>query len=347
MKPFDYQRAQSLEHAGQMLRDSARKVQDRVDGIEQFLSAYKDIAKPIAGGTNLLDLMKLQVETPGTLVDVNRLPLLGIEDRDDGLWIGALASNSATASHPGIKTDYEVLSRAILSGATQQLRNRATTCGNLCQRTRCYYFTNIDQPCNKREPGSGCGALKGIARLHAILGTSDQCIATYPGDMAVALAALDANVHYITAAGAERQVRVRQFHRLPGDTPWQDNVLEPGDLITGVSLPAPLKGQHIYRKVRERSSYAFALCSVAAIIDIRDGKFATMRLAFGGLAHKPWHDSRIEELLIGEQPSLALFDRAADLLLEGAKGYGENDFKIPLARRTLTAVLTQASGVDA
>ncbi len=326
MRPFDYQRAERLEHAAQ-------------------LAAGED-TMALAGGTNLIDLMKLQVETPQTLVDIGRLSLGEIADDGEGLRIGALASNTATAAHPRVRSDYPVLARAILAGATQQLRNKATTGGNLCQRTRCYYFTNIDQPCNKREPGSGCGAIDGIAKLHAVLGTSPHCIATYPGDMAVALSALDATVE-IAGDGHERSVPVREFHLLPGDTPERDNVLEPGEIITSVTLPAPVGGTHIYRKVRERSSYAFALCSVAAVIDMADNRFTRADLAFGGLAHKPWHDPRIADLLIGSEPSAALFDKAADLLLEDAQGYGENDFKIPLARRTLTAVLCEATGVEA
>ncbi len=239
------------------------------------------------------------------------------------------------------------MAKAILAGATQQLRNKATTGGNLCQRTRCYYFTNIDQPCNKRDPGSGCGAIEGIAKLHAILGASDQCIATYPGDMAVAMYALDAKVEIANDKGETRRVNVRDFHVLPGDTPEKENILEPGDIITGVILPAPVSGKQLYRKVRERSSYAFALCSVAAIIDMDAGRITRADLAFGGLAHKPWHDPRLSELLIGEVPSLALFDKAADILLEDARGYGENDFKIPLTRRALTATLCEATETDA
>ncbi|HCY02767.1 MAG TPA: xanthine dehydrogenase, partial [Erythrobacter sp.] len=219
---------------------------------------------------------------------------------------------------------------------------KATTGGNLCQRTRCFYFMNIDQPCNKREPGSGCGAINGVAKLHAVLGTSDECIATYPGDMAVALSALDATVQIASVDGAERSVPVRDFHCLPGDTPWRENVLEDGEVITAVTLPAPVAGVQLYRKVRERSSYAFALVSIAAIVEMRDGVIARADLSFGGLAHKPWHDPRISDLLEGAAPSAELYDAAADLLLEDARGYGENDFKIPLARRTLHAVLAQA-----
>ena len=326
MKTFDYHRAERLEHAGQLVAE--------------------DDAMAIAGGTNLIDLMKLQVETPRTVVDISRLPMAQIEKEGDGMRLGALSSNTAVASHPDVRRNYPVLSRAILAGATQQLRNKATTGGNLCQRTRCYYFTDTDQPCNKREPGSGCGAIDGIARLHAVLGTSASCIATYPGDMAVALAALDARVEIVPeGGGAARTVPVRDFHRLPGDTPERDNVLEPGEIITAVLLPAPVGGTQRYRKVRERSSYAFALCSVAAVIEIAESRFTRADLAFGGLAHKPWHDPRLADLLVGSEPSRALFDKAADLLLEDAQGYGENDFKIPLARRTLIATLCEATGV--
>lgn len=327
MRPFDLQRADSLDHAAQLIAP--------------------ENARPIAGGTNLIDLMKLQVETPERLVDVGRLGMAGIDDADDGgLKIGALATNTDTANHARIRADYPVLARAILAGATQQLRNRATTGGNLGQRTRCYYFTNIDQPCNKRDPGSGCGALDGIAKLHAVLGASAQCIATYPGDMAVAMAALDATVEITGHDGEARTVSVRDFHRLPGDTPWRENVLEEGELVTAVTLPPPVGGRQHYRKVRERSSYAFALVSVAAVVDMADGKISRADLAFGGLAHKPWHDPRLSDLLVGQAPSAALFDEAADLLLEDARGYGENDFKIPLARRTLRAVLAEATETE-
>ncbi|GGD74533.1 FAD binding domain-containing protein [Croceicoccus mobilis] len=326
MKPFDLQRADGLAHAGQLCADKH--------------------TAPIAGGTNFVDLLKLEVETPSTVVNINPLPLGGIEETaDGGLSIGALVSNTATAVDMRVRENWPVLARAILAGATQQLRNKATTGGNLCQRTRCYYFTNIDQPCNKREPGSGCGAIKGVARLHAVLGTSDHCIATYPGDMAVVLAALDAQVEIAGPKDSTRTVPVRDFHRLPGDQPWKDNVLEDGEIITAVTLPAPVAGRQVYRKVRERSSYAFALVSVAAVIDMDGDSITRADLAFGGLAHKPWHDPRIADLLVGQSPSEALFDKAADLLLEEAQGYGENDFKIPLARRTLKAVLAEATGV--
>lgn len=324
MRPFEYSRVHSLTEAGDLTGEGGSKV--------------------IAGGTNLLDLMKLQVETPERLADINRIGFAEIADIEDGgLRIGALATNTATAVHDRVRRDYPVLARAILAGATQQLRNKATTGGNLCQRTRCYYFTKPDQPCNKRDAGSGCGAIEGIARLHAVLGTSEACIATYPGDMAVALSVLDAAVEIAAADGSQRTVPVRDFHCLPGDTPWIENVLERGEVITAVTLSPPVGGTQIYRKVRERSSYAFALVSIAAIVEMKGGKFTRADLAFGGLAHKPWHDPRIGEVLIGEAPSKALFDEAADMLLEDAHGYGDNDFKIPLARRTLHAVLEQAT----
>lgn len=324
MRPFQYSRPGGLDHAGQQLAQGARA---------------------IAGGTNLLDLMKLEVETPGQLVDLNFLPLGGIEDTEEGgLRIGALVTNGACAADPRIRRDYPVLARAILAGATFQLRNMATTGGNLCQRTRCYYFYNIDQPCNKREPGTGCGAIGGHNRIHAILGASDACIATYPGDMAVALAALDAAVQIETLKGQSRTVPVRAFHRLPGGTPQKDNVLEDGEVITAVILPPPAGGKQIYRKVRDRASYAFALVSVAAVVRMGGETIESASLAFGGLAHKPWHDPRVDAMLAGQTPSDALFDRVADVLLDGAEGQGENDFKIPLTRRTLLGVLREATG---
>jgi len=262
---------------------------------------------------------------------------------DGGMRIGALVTNSDCAADPRIRRDYGVLARAILAGASGQLRNKATTGGNLCQRTRCYYFYDTAMPCNKREPGSGCQAMAGFNRIHAILGASDQCIATYPGDMAVALCALGASVE-IERPGAERRtVAVTDFHRLPGDSPEQDNLLEKGELITAVILPPPVRGRHIYRKVRDRASYAFALVSVAAVVAMQDGKYTHVALAFGGLAHKPWRDPEIDNMLLGNAPSNELFNQLADRLLANAKGQGGNDFKIPLTRRTLKAVLREAS----
>ncbi len=325
MRPFDYHRSE--------------------DGRDAVKAASEDGALFIAGGTNLLDLMKLDLMTPSRLVDINRIGLKDITPTDDGgLSIGALVTNSDCAADARIREDYEVLSRAILAGASGQLRNKATTGGTLCQRTRCYYFYDPDMACNKRQPGSGCSAIGGANRIHAILGESDECIATYPGDMAVAMAALDAKVVIEGQRGDTRTVPVRDFHRLPGDKPDKDNILEPGELITHVTLPAPAKGRHIYRKVRDRASYAFALVSIAAVVEMDAGKIASASLAFGGLAHKPWHDPAIDDLLTGEAPSEALFDKAADILLADAKGQGSNDFKIPLARRTLKAVLREATG---
>lgn len=327
MKPFDYVRAATPTGAATAIAASGTMA--------------------IAGGTNLIDLMKLQVEVPSRLVDITRLDLARIAQAGDGLHIGAMVSNTDVAVHPQIRSDYPILARAILAGATQQLRNKASVGGNLGQRTRCSYFTNIDQPCNKRAPGSGCGAIGGVSRIHAILGASTSCIATYPGDMAVALAALDAQVDVLRADGSTDQIAVRTFHRLPGDRPDKDNVLEPGDLITGVRLPRPVAGKHIYRKVRERSSYAFALCSVAAIVAIDGGRITRADLAFGSIAHKPWTDDRLSQMLIGEAPEISLFEKVADVLLDEAKGHGENDFKIPLVRRTLVATLCDATGIEA
>jgi len=312
MRPFQYQRARTLDDATRLVS--------------------QDSTMAIAGGTNLLDLMKLQVETPGELADVNRIGFGEIEDTPDGgLRIGALATNTETAVHPRVRRDYPLLARAILAGATQQLRNKATTGGNLCQRTRCFYFMNIDQPCNKREPGSGCGAIDGVAKLHAVLGASDQCIATYPGDMAVAMSALDAQVSIVSGDGGERSVPVREFHCLPGDTPWRDNVLDQGEIITAVTLPAPVMGKQLYRKVRERSSYAFALVSVAAIF----GKDGTARFAFGGIGAKPWRTAE------GDAAAAQGAQAVAEATLAGARTTHDNDFKRPLVEKTLASLYRQ------
>ncbi|MEH6717571.1 MAG: xanthine dehydrogenase family protein subunit M [Aurantimonas endophytica] len=298
----------------------------------------------IAGGTNLLDLMKLEVETPDGLIDISRLPLKDITAEDDGrLRIGALVANSDLAADERVRRDYPVLSRALLAGASGQLRNKATTGGNLLQRTRCYYFYDTTAPCNKREPGSGCGAIGGFNRIHAILGASDKCIATHPSDMAVAMRALGAIVETRKTDGSTSEIPIEDFHRLPGETPEIETILEPGELITAVLLPKPVGGVQIYRKVRDRASYAFALVSVAAVIRMEGGKIAEARLAFGGLAHKPWRDPAVERTLVGQAPSKELFAKAADILLTDAKGQGENDFKIPLTRRTLAAVLREAT----
>lgn len=300
----------------------------------------------IAGGTNLLDLMKLQVETPDALVDINHVGLDAIAPEGEGLLVGALVRNADLAADPRVRRDWPLLSRAILAGASAQIRNRATTGGNLLQRTRCPYFYDLDTPCNKRHPGSGCSAQGGFNRGLAILGASEACIATFPGDMPVAMAALDAEIRIDGPNGA-RTLPAAGFHRLPGDTPERDTNLEPGELITGVALPAPTGGRQIYRKVRDRRSFAFALVSVAADVVMDGGTIRQARVALGGVAARPWMLPEAQALLEGQPPSAALFGRFADRLLAGAKGHGENDFKIPLARRTVIAVLTEATGGDA
>lgn len=298
----------------------------------------------IAGGTNLLDLMKHEVMTPDTLVDINGFGHDQVEELDGGVRIGTLVRNSDLAAHPVIRRDYPVLSRALLAGASGQLRNMATTGGNLLQRTRCPYFYDTRMACNKRNPGTGCAAIGGVTRNHAILGTSEHCIATHPSDMAVALRVLDAVVEI--GGPSPRSVPMAEFHRLPGDTPHIESVLKPGDVVTAITLPAPVGGEQRYRKVRDRASYAFALVSVAAIIDMDGGRISKAALAFGGVAHKPWRDTGVEDVLIGQAPSADLFARAADLLLKDAKGQGENEFKIPLLRRTLMAVLHDTTGME-
>jgi xanthine dehydrogenase YagS FAD-binding subunit len=298
----------------------------------------------IAGGTNLLDLMKLQVETPSKLVDINRLPLDQIEDTTaGGLRIGALVRNSDLAADIRVRQHYGVLSRALLAGASPQLRNMATTGGNLLQRTRCSYFYDLSMPCNKRTPGSGCAALAGINRSHAILGISDHCIATHPSDMAVAMRALDAVVETLDASGRTRNIPIADFHRLPGETPQIETVLRQGEIITAVTLPPTPPGVQVYRKVRDRASYAFALVSVAAIVATTNGRISAARLAFGGIASKPWRVPAAEAALVGAAPDAHAFDAAATAVLAGARGHGGNDFKTALVRRTLHAVLAQAT----
>jgi xanthine dehydrogenase YagS FAD-binding subunit len=324
MKAFTYERAAST--------------------VEAATAVVKPGARIIAGGTNLLDLMKLQVETPLALIDISRLPLDKIEETPEGgLRIGALVRNSDLAADPRVRQRYGVLSRALLAGASAQLRNKATTGGNLLQRTRCNYFYDVTKPCNKRVPGSGCAALDGFNRIHAILGTSSECIATHPSDMAVAMRALDAEVETVDKDGASRSIPIAEFHRLPGNTPQIETSLKPGEIITAVTLPPPPAGTQIYRKVRDRASYAFALVSVAVIVDSTRGRIRTARLAFGGLAHKPWRVSGAEERLANSSAGTRAFDVAADAVLDGARGYGGNDFKIALTRRTLHAVLAEAT----
>ena len=298
----------------------------------------------IGGGTNLLDLMKLQVVTPMHIVDVTRLPMKDVAaTADGGVRIGALVPNSDLAADPVIRAHYPVLSRALLAGANGQLRNKATAAGNLLQRTRCYYFYDVTKPCNKREPGSGCSAIGGYNRIHAVLGASDQCIATHPSDMAVAMMALGASVETVNGAGETRSIPLAEFYRLPGTTPQVETSLQPGELITAVVLPPPPAGVQIYRKVRDRASYAFALVSVAAIVDHAGGRIRSARLAFGGLAHKPWRVTGAEAALADAPASNASFDAAAETAFAGARGYGSNDFKVPLAHRTLRAVLAEAT----
>ncbi|KQQ32481.1 molybdopterin dehydrogenase [Duganella sp. Leaf126] len=290
-------------------------------------------AKFIAGGTNLLDLMKLEIEAPTHLVDVNGIGLDKIEATPEGgLRIGALVRNTDLAADQRVRRDYAVLSRALLSGASGQLRNKATTAGNLLQRTRCPYFYDTNQPCNKRQPGSGCSAIGGFSRQHAVVGASDACIATHPSDMAVAMQLLDAHVETVKADGATRSIAMADFHRLPGNTPHIETALEPGELITAVTLPKPLGGKHFYRKVRDRSSYAFALISVAAVV-LPDG---SGRVALGGVAHKPWR-------VPAADASMAQGGKAvADQLLAGARTTEDNAYKITLVQRTISSVLAEA-----
>jgi xanthine dehydrogenase YagS FAD-binding subunit len=292
-------------------------------------------AKFIAGGTNLLDLMKLEIETPAHLIDVNGLALDKIEATPEGgLRIGALVRNTDLAADARVRRDYGLLSRALLAGASGQLRNKATTAGNLLQRTRCPYFYDTNQPCNKRKPGTGCAAIGGFSRQHAVVGVSDACIATHPSDMAVAMMALDASVETVRPDGTSRSIPLADFYRLPGDTSQAETMLTPGELITAVTLPKPVGGTHVYHKVRDRASYAFALVSVGAIVQ-RDG---SGRVALGGVAHKPWRIEAAE----AEMPRGA--KAVTGRLLADAKPTRENAFKVPLVERTLGAVLNEARG---
>ncbi|MDQ6860095.1 MAG: xanthine dehydrogenase family protein subunit M [Verrucomicrobiota bacterium] len=326
MNPFTYARAADPQQA--------------IDGLTSHQNA-----KFLGGGTNLIDLMKMGVEQPAHLVDINRLPLAQIEALPDGgVRIGGLARNSDVAEHELIRTRYPALSEALLAGASAQLRNLATTGGNLLQRTRCYYFYDPVFPqCNKRVPGSGCGALNGFNRIHAILGQSEQCIATHPSDMAVALAALDAVVRVQGSTG-ERTIAINDFHRLPGTTPNIDTNLGADELITAVDLPAmPFAARSHYLKMRDRASYAFALVSVAAAVNVEGGAIRDVRLALGGVAHKPWRASKAEQSLVGQAPNEQSFRAAAEAELADAKAYKDNKFKIELAKRTIVRALTTVS----
>lgn len=324
MNPFSYIR----------VRDLAQAIREAAIGDTRF----------IAGGTNLLDLMKENVEQPGRLIDINDLPLSHIEETaDGGLRIGALVRNADLAADSRVRARYPLLSSALLAGASPQLRNMATTGGNLMQRTRCYYFYDVATPCNKRQPGSGCGAIGGVTRIHAILGASDQCIATHPSDMCVAMAALGARVNVVGPDGP-RSMAFTDFHRLPGETPHLDNNLAPHELITSVELPRDGFTQHYsYLKIRDRLAYAFALVSVAAALQIEGGRIAAARVALGGVAHKPWRNPDAEQSMTGMQANPENFADFARDLLSAAKGQGDNDFKITLAQRAIARALAQAA----
>lgn len=325
MRPFTYERAEDA-------RQAAAAVAARPD------------AKFIAGGTNLLDLMKLEIETPSHLIDVNGLGFDRIEPTPEGgLRIGAMVRNTDLATDARVRRDYGLLSRALVAGASAQLRNKATTAGNLLQRTRCAYFYEPAMPCNKRQPGSGCSAINGINRINAILGTSETCIATHPSDMCVALAALEAKVHVAGPAGA-RTIAFADFHRLPGDTPQRDTNLASNEIITAIEIPPKgFSANYSYLKIRDRLSYAFALISVAAALELEGDTIKEARLALGGVAHKPWRDPAAEAVLRGQRVGESAFAKAADLLLQGARGYGHNGFKIGLARRAILRTLSQAA----
>src|SRR6266851_2947340 len=326
MKPFSYQRASDIASA--------------------CASAAEPTAKFIAGGTNLVDLMKLQIEAPAQLVDISCLPLARIEETaEGGLRIGALVTNSAAAVDMRVRHRYPLLAQAILAGASTQLRNKATTGGNLLQRTRCAYFYDTTKPCNKRVPGTGCAALGGLNRMNAVIGVSNDCIAAHGSDMAVAMAALDARVETVAADGATRSIPIDALYRAPGNTPHIETVLAPGELIRSVVLPPPPPGRQLYRKVRDRASFAFALVSVAVVVAREDDQVRAARVAFGGISYKPWRSSEAEAALVGATVTRASFDAAGRAALRNARGYGHNDFKIPLARRTLRAALADATGV--
>jgi xanthine dehydrogenase YagS FAD-binding subunit len=336
MRPFEYERAS----------DPAAAV---------TAVAERPGATYLAGGTNLVDHLKLGITAPELLVDVGRLDLADIEVlADGGLRLGAMVRNSDLAADPRVRRDHPVLSRALLSGASGQLRNAATTGGNLLQRTRCVYFQDTTTPCNKREPGSGCSALGGYTRYHAILGASEHCIATHPSDMAVALAALDATV-VVLGIGGEKRIPVTELHRLPGDEPHRDTVLEHGDLITAVELPPPLRSaRSTYRKIRDRASFAFALVSVAAVLDVAPGDqesgapaptIRSARLALGGVAHAPWRARRAEEILVRAPATRETFRRAAAAELEHARPVEGNEFKVPMAQGVLVSVLAELAGL--
>lgn len=325
-----------------MINFEYARATDVADAIRQI--AADPEAKFIAGGTNLIDLMKYDVERPLRLIDITHLPLKTVEETaNGGVRIGALVPNSDLAYHPLIEKRYPLLSSAILAGASQQLRNMASTGGNLLQRTRCFYFYDVATPCNKREPGSGCSARDGINRINAILGTSEACIATHPSDMCVALAALEAKVHAAGPAG-ERTIAFADFHRLPGNTPEVDTNLKPNEIITAIELPAQgFAANYSYLKIRDRLSYAFALVSVAAALELEGNRITEARLALGGVAHKPWRNLEAELAMRGKPADAPAFAEAAAVLLRDAKGFAHNAFKIDLARRAIVRTLRQAA----
>jgi xanthine dehydrogenase YagS FAD-binding subunit len=329
MNPFEYQRADQVENALEVI--------SRSQG-----------ARFLAGGTNLVDLMKNGIEQPTRLIDINRLPSLAAIQRlpNGGLRLGALARNSDTANHPLVRQHYPLLSQALLAGASPQLRNAATNGGNLLQRTRCYYFMDPGfSQCNKRIPGSGCAAREGLNRIHAILGASDECIATNPSDMSVALAALEAKIRVRSSTG-ERTLPIADFHRLPGTTPELDTNLKPDELILSIDLPKSSYAAHSrYLKVRDRASYAFALVSVAAALDLDGTKIKTARIVLGGVAHKPWRSQEAENVLAGHEMSVRLFQAASEKVVVGARPYAQNAFKIELAKQSVVRALSLAGGL--
>jgi xanthine dehydrogenase YagS FAD-binding subunit len=325
MMPFSYERASDVQQAVRLL-------------------AAQPQARFIAGGTNLIDLMKLGIERPTHLIDISRLPLAAIEDSaDGGLRIGAQVRNSDLAADRRVRERYPMLCQALLAGASGQIRNKASTAGNLLQRTRCAYFYDPGMACNKREPGSGCPARQGHNRMHAILGASEACIAVHPSDMAVAMVALEARVETLLPDGQRRTLALDQLYRLPGTTPEVETQLAHGEMIVAITLPPPPAGRQLYRKVRDRASYAFALVAVALVVEVRAGQLRTARIALGGVAPKPWRATAAEQVLLGQPPSQALYQQAADAALAGARGQGGNDFKIPLAKRTLCQMLASAA----
>jgi xanthine dehydrogenase YagS FAD-binding subunit len=325
MRPFTYERAADPQAA-------ARAVAD------------KDGAKFIAGGTNLLDLMKLDIERPQHLVDITRLPLDKIEEKDGGLRIGSQVTNSDLAADSRVREHYPLLAMALLAGASGQLRNKASTGGNLLQRTRCYYFYDTSKPCNKRQPGSGCSALEGFNRMHAILGGSEHCIAVHPSDMAVAMTALGAEIETVSPDGSTRTMPIGELYRLPDATPELETSLQSGELLTAVLLPPPPPGRQMYRKVRDRASYAFALVSVAAIVEARGGTIHNASITLGGVAHKPWQAAEAEREVRGVTvDNKASLGRAAEAALKDARGFRHNDFKIPLAMRTIVRTLDETA----